>query len=136
MAVNAFGTVLAYHDGSSFVDVANVTSVSAPSMSRDSIETTHHTSTGGFRTYIPGLKDAGTVSLDINWEKSQASHSALYTQITTQVVNGQYRVVFPGSPTSTFTFYGHVTDFSVTAPVDDKLTASVTIKLSGKPTLA
>lgn len=134
-AVNAFGSKLQYHNGAIYVDVAQVTNISGPSVSRDSIETTHHTSSGGFREYIPGLKDAGEVSIDILWTNTDTTHAALYNQINGgQTGNGQYKIVF--SDSAAFTFVGHVTGFEATAPIDDSLTASVTIKVSGKPTLA
>lgn len=137
MALDAFGTKLQYHDGSIFVDVAEVHNISGPSVSRDSIETTHHGSTGGFREYTPGLRDGGEVSIDINWLPVNGSHEAIYTQLTSgQSSNSQYRISFPTTPATTFTFSGHVTGFEASAPIDDRLTASVTIKVSGAPTLA
>lgn len=135
MARNAFGSKLSYYKSSAFVDVAEVTNISGPSVSRDSIETTHHQSTGGFREFIPGLKDAGEVSIDINWDPATTSHADLYASLTA-TDNGQFRITFAGTPASTFTFYGHVTGFDATAPIDDRLTASVTIKLSGQPVFA
>lgn len=139
MATDAFGTTFEYWDSTlgvpAYVEVAEVHNISGPSVSRDSIETTHHGSTGGYREYLPGLRDGGEVTVDINWDNSEGSHADIYGQITSsQTANEDYRVNFSGG--ATFTFSGHVTAFDVTAPLDDRLTASLTIKLSGQPTLA
>lgn len=128
-AINAFGTLLKM----GATEIAEVTNISAPSVSRDSIEYTSHSSAGGFREFMPGLKDGGEVSLDINWDPSNATHQSLYTQLNTGTANTAFSIVFPNA--WEFNFNGHVTGFDATAPIDDRLTASVTIKVSGQPTL-
>jgi len=127
-SVNAFGTVLKIAGTA----VAEVTSISAPSISRDTIETTHHGSVDGHREFLPGLSDGGEVSLDINWNPADASHAAIYATFTSSA-NQAYSVMFPNL--WELTFNGMVTGFDATAPIDDRLTASVTIKVTGKVTL-
>lgn len=137
MALDAFSTTFKVGDGATteaFTAVAEVHNISGPSISRDSIETTHHGSTAGFREYLPGLRDGGEVTIDLNWDHgSGANHSALYNDIDTGTANGNYQVEFPDA--TVFEFSGHVTAFDVTAPIDDRLTASVTFKVSGQPSL-
>lgn len=137
MAQDAFGTQFKVGDGAAteaFTAVAEVHNISGPSLSRDSIETTHHGSTGGFREYLPGLRDGGEVTIDLNWDHGNATHAGLYTQIDSGTDNGNFQVEFPDA--TVFEFSGHVTSFDVTAPIDDRLTASVTFKVSGQPSLA
>ena len=53
--IAAFGISLE-NDG---VAVAQVTSISGPSLSADTIDITNHASTDGYREFVQGLKDAG-----------------------------------------------------------------------------
>lgn len=133
-AVNAFGTIFGIGDGEiseSFTPVAEVTNISGPSLSRDSIEVTSHGSTDGYREYIPGLTDGGEVTIDLNW--NHTSHDDVWDLIDSEENNVNFEVLFPDA--TSFIFSGHATGFEVTAPIDDKLTASVTFKVSGQPTL-
>lgn len=138
MALDAFGTAFKVGDGATpevFTAVAEVHNINGPSISRDSIEVTHHGSIGGFREYIPGLRDGGEVSIDINWNPANATHEDLYEALTSvQSGNTNYKIEFPDA--TEFAFSGHVTGFEASAPIDDRLTASVTIKVSGAPTLS
>lgn len=58
MAIKAgVGTILKI-DGST---IGNVTNITGPSMSKDTIDTTALDTTGGYRTFITGFKNAGTL---------------------------------------------------------------------------
>lgn len=140
MALDAFGTKFMVGDGAEpevFTAVAEVHDISGLSVSRDSIEVTHHGSQDGFREYLPGLKDGGEVSIGLNFDPTETTHTALFSAITGgQTANTNYKIEFPDSGGSSFSFSGHVTGYDVTAPIDDRLTATVTFKVSGKPSLA
>jgi hypothetical protein len=62
-AVLGLGAKFSLHDGSSLVEWDGVVGVSPPSPSLDTVESTHHGSSGGVRTHIPGLLDYGEISV-------------------------------------------------------------------------
>lgn len=134
LAVNAFGTTIAM-DG---VTIAEVTNIGGPSLARDAIDATHHTSPGAWREFIKGLKDAGEVSLDIQYIPTSTTHNTTTTGLLSDFADNTtystWTLTFPD--TTVWTFPGFLTAFEPSAPIDDKLTASVTIKVSGAPTLA
>ena len=142
MPINAFGTKLQLGDGSptteTFTDIAEITSISPPSLSKDTIETTTHNSVDRYKEFISGLRDAGEVSLDINYDPADATHNLLTGLLGEYEKDApsNYKIIFPDSGTTTWSFAGILTSFEASAPIDDKLTASITIKISGKPTLA
>ncbi len=130
-----FGTMFQVGDGASpetFTTVADVSDISGPSISLNAIDVTTHDSTDGWAEFVGGVIDAGEVSFDINFDPAETTHQNLRTLLTNRAVNN-FRIVFPTSPVTTWQFAGLVTSYEVNAPVDDKLSASITIKITGKP---
>jgi predicted secreted protein len=123
--------------------ITNVTSISGPTLSRDTIDVTSHSSTGGYREFINGLKDGGEVSFDLLYDPDDVTHNtntttpnmgllALYDSGATW----EFTITFTDDTSTVWTFDAVVTSFEITAGIDDALKASVTLKVSGAPTLA
>lgn len=140
-ATSGFGTLLKIGDGGgpeTFTAVAEVTNVGGPSLTRDSHEASHMESPGAWDEHVPGLKRGGEVSLDLNFLPADATQNAgtgLLADLESGVLRN-FELVFPDVGATTWSFSALVTAFEPTAPVDDRLTASVTLKVSGQPTLA
>lgn len=135
---SAFGTKLK-RGGTAGTAIAEVTELSGPTLAADTIEMTSHDSTSGYREFIGGLKDPGEVKLSINYLPAGATHKNTAGGLLYDYEAGTataYALVFPDAATTVWTFNGIVTGFETGAPIDDKLSADVTIKLAGKPTLA
>lgn len=133
--INGFGTQLQRGDGQSpevFTAIANVTSIKGPEIKRDTIDVTAHDSTDAWQEFIGGLKDAGEVSLDVNYDP--AKHDTLVADFDDESPRN-YKLVFPVSPAVEWSVQAILTEFSSEAPYDDKLAASLTFKVSGKPTI-
>ncbi|URM90420.1 phage tail tube protein [Streptomyces sp. MRC013] len=132
--IDAFGTQLQRGDSASpetFTAIANATNISAPSLARNTIDVTSHDSPDGVMEFVGGLIDPGEVSVDINY--APALHDVLVEDLyDTDPRN--YRLVFPDTAGTTWQFAAVLTGFEATAPYDDKLAATLTYKVSGKPT--
>jgi len=134
--VAAFGTQLLRGDGETeeeFVPIANVTSISGPELSRETIDVTAHNSEDAWMEFLGSIKDSGEVSVDINYDPAQ--HDVLVGDFDDDAPRN-YQIVFPTTPTTTWSFAALLTGFSSEAPYDDKLSASLTLKVSGKPTIS
>lgn len=118
-------------NGASYTNVVEVVDAMPPQYSRDAIEATHHGSPSGYKEYIPGLKDAGEVSLTLNYVPSA---SDAYLAAFEASSAGQFRITMPNAVTCTFN--GVITGYSPATPRDDKMTTEIKIKVSGKPTWA
>lgn len=132
--IDAFGTQLLRGDGGTpeiFTAIANVTSISGPGLSRETIDVTAHDSPDGWMEFVGGLKDAGEVSADINYDPSK--HDTLVADFDDDEPRN-YQLVFPDG--TTWSFAAILTGFEPEAPYDDKLAASLTFKVTGKPTLS
>jgi len=129
-------------DGSgagSAISVGQIVDISGPGLSRDTIETTSRDSTNDWREYIKGLKDAGEISFDIVFDPVLASHAkstGLLQDLWDDSTIASWIVTFPDPTPTTWTMDGILTKFEVKAPLDDKLSADVTIKVSGEPVIA
>ena len=117
-----------------FTAIAQVTNVTPTKYARDTVDVTDKDSTGGYKEFIGGLKDAGEVSAEVNYDP--AVHNTLLDDFDSDTPNN-WQVSFPGTPTATTcTFAALLSGFAPAAPMDAKMTATITLKISGKPTWA
>lgn len=128
-AINGFGAVFAYESApATYTALAEVLSVTPPSISVETVDVTHMGSDDGFREYKAGRRDGGEVTVNMNYVEASA------TLLQTLVLAGYetFRITFPDS--STYVFSGIPTAFSFDdVVIDDKVAMSLTIKVSGKP---
>ena len=133
--IAAFGTQ--FKKGA--VAFANVTNISGPGLSLDTEDVTAHDSTGAWEEVVATIVRSGEITLDINYDPSNATHKYIADGLLYDLVNKTdvttFTLVFPGPVTWSFA-HAFVTGFEPGAPHEGKLTASVKIKPSGVTTLA
>jgi predicted secreted protein len=134
---DAFGTLLKRGDGGgpeTFATVAQVTNITGPGLSADTVDVTAHDSPSGFREFIATLVDTGEVTLELVFDPDHATHIALRTDMVAKILRN-FQLIFPDTTNTQWDFAAFVTGLEPSAPVDGALTASATLKLSGVPTL-
>lgn len=134
--IDAFGVQLKRGDGAEpevFTAIANLTNLEDGGRTRNTIDVTAHDSPNKYMEFVGGLIDPGEVTIDINYDP--AVHDVLENDLEDEDPRN-YQVVFPDVGATTFSFAAVMTGFSKSAPTDDKLSASLTFKVSGKPTIA
>lgn len=132
MATSGVGTVFSRSDMASsptFSAIAEVNSIQGPNMSRSTIDTTSLDTTGGYRTFVASFRDGGQVQLEMNF--TAAGYSAMKTDFESDTAVN-YRITLPDSSSTVLAFAGLVTDLGLGVPTDDKVSAPVTIKISGQ----
>lgn len=141
-AINAFGTLLKTGDGATgveaFTTIAEVQNISGPSLSLEMLEVTNHSSTAGWKERIGGLLDGGEVTFDVNFVPTNATQNysaGLIHDMVNRTVR-HCKVVFPDTGATTWAFSALVSKFVPKAPVNGELKASVTLMITGQPTLA
>jgi predicted secreted protein len=87
---------------------------------------------GGYRTFITGFRDAGTLTFTMNFTRD--SFELLKTDFESDDAV-DFELVLPDEDNTSFEFSGLVTEMPLTIPTDDKITNSVTIKISGAITV-
>lgn len=134
--IDGFGTILKRGDGEAveaFTAIANLTTVEDGGRTRNTIDVTAHDSPNQYMEFVGGLIDPGEVTVDINYDP--AVHDTLEADLE-DTDPRNYQIVFPDPAETTFSFAAVMTGFSKSAPYDDKLSGSLTFKVSGKPTIA
>ncbi|MDR6883114.1 phage tail tube protein [Bacillus sp. 3255] len=116
--------------------IAQVTSITPPVMTAETIDATHLASSGGYRESIPGFKEAGEVSVVGFFDPSDLQgQMALYNAFQSGTID-TYTILFPSALGASWTFTGGVTGFKTTGvEVDGAIGFEATIKISGAPSL-
>lgn len=136
--VAAKGTQLEWGASGSTVVLVELTSISGPSESMDTIDLTSHDSASAFREFVAGLRDGGEISFEGNFIKGDSEGQiAAHTDFQ----NGQVRawiIKHPGwaAVATQMSGNGYLTAFSIDYPFDGKISVSGTIKVTGKPLFA
>lgn len=116
-----------------YEELAEITSISGPDKSRNTIDVTSLDSTDNYKEFIGGLRDAGQIQLEMNF--TAATYNKLNADFESEDLKS-YEIILPDAEKSSFTFNGLVTNLSMNMPLDDKISATATIKISGVVTEA
>lgn len=146
-AHTGFGALILKGDGASpenFVAVMGVKSITGPSISRATHDTTDMQSASGWREFIGGLTDGGEVGFEANLlprnETQNQEDGGFMAEFDKSSCDsrGNWRISFPeceGEAEGYLAFGGIVTGQSMTFPLDDLMGFTGTIKVSGRPEL-
>ena len=116
-----------------FATIASVSDISGPERSREEIEVTAHDSPDQYKEYVKGLKEAGEVTITLNYDPGQSTHKDLDADFEETAPRDYQLVVLPGDVDQlTVQFSGIITGLSEAYPVDDKMEMEVTIRITGK----
>lgn len=116
---------------SALTKLAEVTSVTPPEESVAEVEVTHYESPGRTREFIAGLADAGSTTIEMNWIPGSETDTLLADARADREVRTM-RIVTPGADGRQFTFPAYVSGYSRALPIDDRMTASVTLRIAGQ----
>jgi len=111
-----------------WVNIAEIVSITGPGMSRDTIDVTSLSSSGGYREFIAGFRNAGTIVLSMNFTRAE------YDQMKEDFESDDlqsYEIVLPDAENTSLEFVGLVIELPLSIPADDKITVDVTIQISG-----
>ena len=143
-ALSSFGTLIKMGDGGTptetFTTIAEVRDISGPAFALGTEEVTNHDS-AGWREYVPTLLEAGEVSFDLNFKGDATQGFAagsVYSAMTGKTKKN-FTITLPsgvGSSNDVISFAGYVTGFEISAPVEGVLSASLTIMITGAPSIA
>lgn len=114
--------------GSSWTEIAEVYDITPPNDTVDEIDATHMQSPSRTREFIPGLIDPGEASFEMNFVPGSASDLKI-AALKIAGTRVKCRITFPNSVTWVFT--GWVSGYEPAVPTDDKMTATVTWRVSG-----
>lgn len=138
-ALSSHGTFVKMGDGGSpetFTTIAEVGDIDLPEIKQDTEDTTSHDS-GGWEEHIGTLLSGGEPKFSINWIPTSPTHDET-TGLLAAILNKtrkNWKIVLP-STVKTFAFTALLTSFKPKAPVKGKLSADITLKISGAVTVS
>jgi len=132
MTTWAMGTLLK-RDGHT---IGSVNSISAVEITLETMDTTTLNSTSGFREFIGTLYSGGEVTLECNYDPSDADgQGGLKADQVAKLVQS-FELIFPAETGTTVTFNGVITKWGIgDVKVDGKVALTVVIKISGEVTV-
>ena len=122
----------------SWVHIGEVEDISGPNLSSDDVEVTNHDSQGGYREYIAGLKDGGSISISGNFVGDDAGQVQMLADQKSGTVR-EYRMLLPDAEAEAertrWAYLAAVTSVGFTYPPGDAMKFSGEFKISGEPEL-
>lgn len=114
-----------------FVELGEVFNITPGEEQTDRVDVTHYQSPARRREFIAGLIDSGEASFEINWIPGNATDVRL-RELRDSGAKLQHQITFPNG--TSVTFDAIVLSYSKAMPIDDKMTATITVAVSGAET--
>ena len=106
--------------------IGGVTSITRSGADRNFIDVTNHSSSGGVREFLAGLKDNGTCEIQGQYDDADAGQDLLRTGSDSAVA-----VVITLPNTKTIGFSAFIQQPDEDIPLDDVVTFSASLKITG-----
>lgn len=118
------GTTIAWETGF----LAEIIDLTPPGHSREAINTSHKTTANNAHTFLPAkLVDYGEATVDIAFDPSTTPPITSAASTCT--------ITFPDSGATQWSFSGFMTGYEPSEPLEERATATVTIKVTGPITI-
>jgi len=128
-AITGIGTKFQRWNGSTWTPIAEIFAITGPGHTRSTVDVTNFDSPNGYREFIAGLRDGGTVQLSMNFTRE--GYDLMKADFESDDLQN-YEIVLPDVEETSFEFAGLVTELPLTVSMDDKISVEVTIKVSGE----
>jgi len=109
--------------------IGGLTDVSIPEVEVTDIDTTTHDTAGGYRTFVGGLKDGGVLTISGLYDIENTGQAFLRNPANQGGEPVACTVTF--SDASEATFDAVVKGYGVTNPLDENVTFSASLRISG-----
>jgi len=117
-------------------ELAEITAITPPNPTQAVVEATHFKSANRRREYIAGLIEDGEGTFEMNYDPNSATDSLIRTALSDGVTR-DYRIDIPDGA-STWQVSGQcvVVGYERNIPIDDRMTATLTVRFTGASTEA
>jgi len=130
-AVSAFGTFLIWN----YRKVLELTNISGPSESMDTIEVTSHDSSDSFKEFLNGPLSGGEITLEGNFASGDSGGQiSFHTDLQAGTKRNCF-LVMPMAVGDSLSFEAYAKGFALAYPYDSSLGVSGSLIVTGKPTL-
>lgn len=120
-----------------FTAIAEIGDVTPPELQRNEFDAVSQDR--NIDAYVLGILRRGQFSIKMNFLPADSTHDHLTGLMAAMIAEPPptdgYKITFPGGGNNAWVMSGQVQAIKPMAPVDGKLSADVTIRLSGKMTI-
>lgn len=114
-----------------FFEVGEVFNITPGEEATDRIDVTHYQSPDRRREFIAGLIDPGEATFEINWVPGDETDEFI-RDLRTSGETRTHRITFPNGVTVSYDAI--ILSYSKAIPLDDRMTATITVAVSGAET--
>lgn len=122
--------------------IDGIKDITGPNVSRSTIDVTSHSSPNNFKQYLTTRWEGGDISFDLLLDPQDAVHRRLVDKLgsggAADAVD-TFIIRFPAAPNkakwATWEFEGFLSGLPLNLPVEDAVMASVTLQMTGAPTI-
>ena len=132
--ISGYGATLKFTNGTSTTTIAQVTKIGNSGTGMTDIDISTMDSTSKWRSFVPGMKDAGQIDVEFNFE--DANETALLAIIGTTgtwTIQVNDSTATGGTSGSKLSWSGYAKPPTLDVPFDDKISGTMSIKLTGAP---
>ena len=135
-ALTGWDTGVKLHNGTALTALAEVFNVTVPDSQADEVDVTHYKSPGRSREFIPGMIDNGEIEIQMNYVPGSATDLLLTAAKAAGDVR-TWEIVVPNAGTDwKYSGSAFVKSYTKEIPIDDKMTATAVLRVSGAVTEA
>lgn len=127
-AAIGYGSKFEIDIGGGFIEIAEVIDITPPNEKADVLEATNMQSPNGYKEFILGLTDPGNVSFTMNFLPGSVSETTILSAKSSRLAQSA-RITLPGA--QAWAFLVLVTDYVPAVPSEQKMTCTVTGKVTG-----
>jgi hypothetical protein len=134
-----YGSKIRRGDGATpevFTDVVQAYDISPPKPTVDEVDVTNLDSLNQAKEFIAGLIDYGECTFMVVYDPAEATHVELRNAVGNMDAACNHQILYPDTGGTTETFEAWVKGFEPGMPIGDKLTASITLRVTGASTFA
>ena len=114
---------------------AQVDEINAPEIEVDDVEITNMDSDDGYKEYIPGLIDGGSIGITLIFDAGDTTgQGTIKTKVDARATEA-FTLTLPTATGAVWTGNGYLKGMSQPVPKDDKIMIETEMKVTGKPTL-
>lgn len=122
--------------GGTLTELGEILSVTPPSSTVEEVDATHMGSPNRRREFISGLIDDGEGTFEMNYVPGSATDILIRAALNDGEARG-YKIVIPDGDTGwEITGDCIVRGYERSIPIDDRMTATLTVRFTGAPTEA
>lgn len=127
-----YGAVLQVTTTTGDAAIGQVLSITGPGVDFPDVDTTTMDSSSNYRTFVPGLGDPGELTINVLYDPAAVAHKRLAYYMGQRSTKA-FKLYHGTTAADEDAFSAHIKSISREIPMDNMISADITLKVTGKP---